>query len=164
MKVIFSKYDKYNIPQEIHLNNYQEFLKITAGAFAAGTIQGLLGMGCGTCIMIVLLSFPIASTSASATSGYQVLFTGSASLLEYYINGEVKLFESLWMLGVCLVIGGIATIFLYRIVEKLNQLYVNRFLYSIITVLCLMSIGLVAPTVMHILNKEGWDGLISIDF
>jgi uncharacterized membrane protein YfcA len=62
-------------------------LKISAGAFAAGAIQGLLGMGCGTCIMMVLLSFPIASTSASATSGYQILFTGAASLLEYYING-----------------------------------------------------------------------------
>lgn len=66
--------------------------------------------------------------------------------------------------AVCLVIGGIGTVFLYMIVEKLNQLYANRFLYSIIAVLCLMSIGLVGPTVIHILNREGWDGLMSIDF
>lgn len=102
IKLVFSKYDYYNIPQEIHLNKYQEFLKITSGAFAAGTIQGLLGMGFGTGIMMVLLSFPIASTSASATSGYQILFTRSATLLEYHINGEVKLFESLWVLCVWL--------------------------------------------------------------
>lgn len=55
-------------------------MKVCAGGFAAGTIQGLLGMGCGTCIMMVLLSFPMVSTSASATSGYQIFFTGAASL------------------------------------------------------------------------------------
>ncbi len=65
--------------------------------------------------MMVLLSFPIASVSASATSGYQILFTGSASLVEYYLNGEVRVFESIWMLGVCCTIGGVTTVLLYRI-------------------------------------------------
>jgi len=55
-------------------------LKVCAGGFAAGAIQGILGMGCGTCIVTMLLSFPIAPTSAIATSGYQILFTGAASL------------------------------------------------------------------------------------
>lgn len=87
MKHIYARYRKYSLPQEINLDRYREFLFVTAGSFAAGTIQGLLGMGCGTFIMVVLLSFPIASTSASATSGYQILFTGTAALLEYYMNG-----------------------------------------------------------------------------
>lgn len=164
MKMMYSRYRKYNIFQEIYLDNHRNFLKISAGAFAAGSIQGLLGMGCGTCIMIVLLTFPIASNSASATSGYQILFTGAASLIEYYINGEVKMFESVWMLCVCLVIGGVTTVILYNIISRLNQAYVNRFILIILTVLCLMSIGLVAPTVINILNREGWSGLSSIDF
>jgi uncharacterized membrane protein YfcA len=103
--------------------------------------------------MMVLLSFPIHSTAASATSGYQILFTGSASLLEYYLNGEVQLFESAWMLSVCLSVGGITTMVLYQILKRLNQVYVNRFLFSIIVVLCLMSIGLSVPTVLNILDK-----------
>ena len=51
-----------------------------AGGFFAGLIQGVLGVGSGTCIMATLLHLSINSTSASATSGYQILFIGLASL------------------------------------------------------------------------------------
>lgn len=92
MKSTYSLYRKFDIDQEIYLDNIKQFFLISSGAFLAGLIQGILGLGCGTCIMMVLLSFPIHSTAASATSGYQILFTGSASLLEYYLNGEVQFF------------------------------------------------------------------------
>lgn len=62
------------------------------GSLLSGFVQGTLGMGGGTFTMMVLLSFHLESTAASATSGYQILFTGLASLSEYYINGEVKMF------------------------------------------------------------------------
>lgn len=57
------------------------------GALAAGFIQSLLGVGCGTCIVMVLLAFSMNTTAASATSAYQILFTGGASLLEFMTNG-----------------------------------------------------------------------------
>ena len=72
--------------------------------------------------------------------------------------------ESLFMLGVCLVIGGIATLILYQVIQRINQVYVNRFLFTIILVLCLMSVGLSVPTVLGILKRDGWSGLTSIDF
>ena len=53
----------------------------------AGGVQGLLGLGSGTCIMAVLLSTPINITSATATSGYQILFIGLAALVEGFIDG-----------------------------------------------------------------------------
>jgi len=83
----FTIYKEYSIIQEIKLDNLNIFSAIVAGGFAAGFIQGVLGMGCGTCIMMVLLTFPIHPTAASATSSYQILFTGLGSLFEYYING-----------------------------------------------------------------------------
>jgi uncharacterized membrane protein YfcA len=43
-----------------------------------GTAQGILGMGSGNCIMIVLYSFSINPRVVSATSGYQILFTGAS--------------------------------------------------------------------------------------
>jgi uncharacterized membrane protein YfcA len=78
---VYARYRRFEIGQDVYLDNRMEFYSVVAGAFAAGMIQGVLGMGCGTCIMMVLLSFPINSTAASATSGYQILFTGTASLM-----------------------------------------------------------------------------------
>ena len=92
MKRTFARFAKHGLEQEISLDRSRDFWRVAMGALTAGLIQGMLGMGCGTCIMMVLLAYPIASTAASATSGYQILFTGSASLLEYYLNGEVQLF------------------------------------------------------------------------
>ena len=92
MGKIYEQYRRLYVPQDIELDDISTFLRVVSGSFLAGLIQGILGMGCGTCIMLVLLSFPLNSTAASATSGYQILFTGSASLIEYYINGEVQLF------------------------------------------------------------------------
>ena len=84
---LFATYWRCNIIQEVELDQSRKFYSVIAGAFVAGLVQGILGMGCGTCIMLVLLSMEMDSTAASATSGYQILFTGSASLLEFYING-----------------------------------------------------------------------------
>lgn len=80
-KKSFAAYRKYNIPQDIFLDQNKEFFTVSVGAFIAGFIQGTLGLGAGTCIMMILMSFGIDTTVASATSGYQILFTGSASLL-----------------------------------------------------------------------------------
>lgn len=73
-------YERLNIEQEIHLNKDKEFKLIVLGGFLAGIVQGILGVGSGSCIMAVLLMTPINTTSASATSGYQILFIGLAAL------------------------------------------------------------------------------------
>ena len=87
----YAPYRKYSIPQDVYLDQPRAFNTVVIGSFAAGFIQGTLGLGAGTCIMMVLLSFSIDPTVASAISGYQILFTGAASLIEFYINGEVKM-------------------------------------------------------------------------
>lgn len=161
---VYARYRRFEMRQEVYLDSRREFYSVVAGAFAAGMIQGVLGMGCGTCIMMVLLSFPISSTAASATSGYQILFTGTASLLEYYANGEVRTFESIWMMSICCVVGGLTTLLLYRLTQRLNPASVSRFLYLIILCLSLMSIVLTVPTAVGIVDREGWAGMMSIDF
>lgn len=78
---MFAAFRKYKIIQDIYLDQKKEFFTVSVGAFFAGFIQGILGLGAGTCIMMVMMSFGIDTTVASATSGYQILFTGSASLV-----------------------------------------------------------------------------------
>jgi hypothetical protein len=84
---VFAIYRVYKIEQEIYLDGKKEFYYMIVGALAAGFVQGVLGVGCGTCIVMALLAFSMNTTAASATSAYQILFTGGASLLEFYLNG-----------------------------------------------------------------------------
>lgn len=70
----------------MELDNDRVFLFMVAGSLFGGCIQSILGVGCGTCIVLVLLMFSVNTSAASATSAYQILFTGGASLLEFYLN------------------------------------------------------------------------------
>jgi uncharacterized membrane protein YfcA len=65
---------------EIKIGETKTFWKLALGGFSAGFIQGTLGMGAGTFLMVVLLGTDINSMSAAATSGYQILFIGSGAL------------------------------------------------------------------------------------
>mgnify|MGYP006869343568 CR=1 FL=1 len=67
--------------QEINLADGKEFRFIMLAGFLAGLAQGVLGVGSGSCMMSFLLTTSINATSASATTGYQVLFIGLAALL-----------------------------------------------------------------------------------
>jgi uncharacterized membrane protein YfcA len=61
------------------------------GGFGAGFVQGTLGVGAGTFLMTVMLSSPIHAQAAAATSGFQILFTGSAALTEQFINNKITI-------------------------------------------------------------------------
>jgi hypothetical protein len=80
------------------------------------------------------------------------------------MNGEVEIVESAWFLGVCCVVGGAATLGLFQLFKRFNQVKVNVFLIVIILFLCLMSIFLTIPTVLKILSVDGWEGLTKIAF
>jgi predicted ABC-type exoprotein transport system permease subunit len=67
-------------------------------------------------------------------------------------------------MGVCFVIGGAGTIFLYSQLKKMNETKVKRFLLMIVICLVLMSIALTGPTIKGIVDKEGWAGMTKISF
>ena len=75
----YKLYRKFGIKFDIDLCKKKVFLMISIGGLMAGLVQGILGVGSGTFIMLVLLSYNIDPRVASATSGYQIFFIGSAS-------------------------------------------------------------------------------------
>lgn len=87
----------------------------------AGLVQGVLGLGAGSCIMAFLLMTPINTTSASATSAYQILFIGSAALVEGFINREVKIIDTVFFLGDCIILGGAVTLAINYFLKTKNQ-------------------------------------------
>jgi uncharacterized membrane protein YfcA len=69
------------------LDGNKEFFCVAAAGLGAGFSQGLLGVGSGNVIITVLLALNVIPAVASPTAGYQILFSGTGSLLEYYIIG-----------------------------------------------------------------------------
>ena len=74
------EYKRAGINQEINLAKARIFWKLVVGGFGAGFVQGTIGVGAGTFLMMILLEMPIDSRSAAATSGFQILFIGSGAL------------------------------------------------------------------------------------
>lgn len=82
----FEEYKSLFIPFNIDLSQGKLFRAIGLGAFSAGMVQGILGVGSGTVIMGVFLALNLNPRVASATSGYQVFFIGAASFVEGFIT------------------------------------------------------------------------------
>lgn len=72
--------------------------------------------------------------------------------------------EVLWFVGVNCLLGGAATFGLMHYLKRFDQLAVSKVLIGIILGLCVMSVVLVVPTTIRILQGEGWDGMTSIKF
>ncbi len=75
--------------------------------------------------MTFLLTTSINTTSASATTGYQVLFIGMAALIEGFINGHVVMVDTVFFMGLCIVLGGAATLMIAKFLQSKNQLKVS---------------------------------------
>ena len=56
-------------------------MAIIFGGLLAGFVQGILGVGSGTVVMLVLLTYNFDARVASATSGFQIFFIGAASFV-----------------------------------------------------------------------------------
>lgn len=116
--------------------------------FLAGTVTGILGVGSGSCMMSFLLSTPINASSASATTGYQVLFIGMAALIEGFINGEVNLIDTGFFIGLCFILGGAVTLGLNNYLEKKDPFKVGKIVTIIAVFLSMVSVIMVIPNVI----------------
>ncbi len=114
----FQQYKKVKFNVEIDLEDRKTFWRLVLGALGAGLVQGTLGVGAGTFLMAVLLASPLHPRVAAATSGYQLLFTGSAALSQQFINDKIALDDALFFFLWTAITGGIVTFGLYRVLKR----------------------------------------------
>ncbi len=155
LKEKFDLYEKLGIAQEIMLNRNREFGFILVAGLLAGLVQGILGLGSGSCMMTFLLSTPINAISASATTGYQVLFIGLSALIEGFINGSVELADTVFFIILCFVLGGAVTLGMVWYLQTKNQVTVSKIVVLIAVSLTLVSVIMVIPDVIKLIINEG---------
>ena len=118
LKRMYKLYKNFGIGFDVDLCKQKTFLMIALGGLSAGFIQGILGVGSGTFIMLVLLSYNIDPRSASATSGYQIFFIGAASFVEAFVTGSISLEDGLLLFLICSVLGGVVTYLFYAFLKR----------------------------------------------
>lgn len=146
------------------LNKDSEFFFILTAGLLSGLVQGILGLGSGSCMMSFLLTKPINATSASATTGYQVLFIGLAALMEGFINGSVDLVDTSFFIVLCFVLGGAVTLLMARFLETRNQVTVSKIVVLIAVSLSLVSVVMVIPDVINLIKNEGISKAMEVKF
>ena len=77
----YKLYRKFGIKFDIDLCKKKVSMAIIFGGLLAGFVQGILGVGSGTVVMLVLLTYNFDARVASATSGFQIFFIGAASFV-----------------------------------------------------------------------------------
>lgn len=79
-------YQKIGYKYSIKLNDKLNFAIIAGGGFVGGLLQGVIGLGSGNMMIAALLHVGIDARVTGATSGYQIVFIGMASLIEALAN------------------------------------------------------------------------------
>jgi uncharacterized membrane protein YfcA len=111
-------YQQIGYKYPIKLNDKMNFAIIASGGFVGGVLQGVIGLGSGNMMIAALLYVGLDARVTGATSGYQIVFIGMASLIEAISNSELSWLDVGWFLGICFLIGGPMTIVMYKLLEK----------------------------------------------
>lgn len=152
-KILTKKYELYarlSIKTNLDFTQRRNFGLICFGGYFAGLAQGILGVGSGTFIMGVFMAINLHPRVAAATSSYQILFVGAAAFIEGFITNSILLQDALFLFLLTAIGGGIFTFVLYYIFKKFQDRKVNRFLVTVMFVLCLMSAVFVVPFLVQI--------------
>ena len=151
-KMINYRRIKYNY--SYRLDELKYFLLIVAASFLGGFNGGAFGLGSSTTMIFTLLFLGIEPIVVTATVGYQILFSNSASLLEAFITNEILLSDAGFFIGLTLIGGGILSYISLRLIKKLNQNKTNQVLMLIVG--CLTGSSVLALIVNIILSYKNF--------
>ena len=65
-------------------------MAVLSTALLGGFVNGMLGSGVGSVMVVGMLFIGVPQAVSSATSGYQIVFTGLASLIQAFANKQLN--------------------------------------------------------------------------
>jgi len=123
---------KIQYQYDYNIDNVKFYAVSCLGGFLGGFNGGVFGVGSSTTIIFTLLFLDIEPVVASATVGFQVVFSGLGSLCEAFATNEIDLSVAGLFIGITLIIGGIFSYIANRLVAKLNVNKVNQILMIVV--------------------------------
>lgn len=66
-------------------------MAVLSTALLGGFVNGMLGSGVGSVMVVGMLFIGVPQAVSSATSGYQIVFTGLASLIQAFANRQLNI-------------------------------------------------------------------------
>ena len=92
---------------EVPLDQMNKYMLVCLGGFIGGFNGGAFGIGASTTMIFSLLYLDIAPSVVSATVGFQITFTGLASLFQAFATNEITIEVTGLFLLETLLFGGI---------------------------------------------------------
>jgi uncharacterized membrane protein YfcA len=130
-----------------------------ASAYLGGFVNGLLGSGVGSVIVMGLLYGGVPAKVASATSGYQIVFTGAASLIQAFANQELDV-DQFGFLFVISLAGSLAgSVLIYFIMQRYQ---LKRLQIIVLFVLNLLEAIGVFPNAVFDVKYYGWPFMTAV--
>ena len=150
---------KYDYP----LDNLKFFALICLGSFWGGFNGGVFALGNTTTIIFIMVYLEIEPMVVSATCGFQVVFSGAASLCEALIKGDITIGVAGFFFLLTFIGGGGLSFITNYFIAKLDRKKINKILLIVIGSLTAVStLSMVINIVISYLNF-GSHYMISID-
>jgi hypothetical protein len=145
---------------DVKLNKVQNYMILVCGGFIGGLLQGIIGVGSGNMMVWAMLVIGIDPKVTTATSGYQIVFVGAASLIEAIANQLITWTEAGWLFGICFIIGGSLTVIFYTLTE--GRPTIQRTILLIVTLLCVISVVGTIPSIVLTQKYYGWQYMLTV--
>ena len=86
VKRLLDKYKRIGYNYDIQLDNVKYYILVCLGAFAGGFNGGAFALANNLTIIFALMALEVEPMVASATCGFQIVFSGAASLIQGIIR------------------------------------------------------------------------------
>lgn len=111
----FLFYQKIQYKYPVDLSVPKNYILLSLGGLLGGFSSGLLGLGCGHIMILFMGIIGVQPKVASATSGYQILFIGSASLIQAVVQQSLTWVPLLFFSLLAFIGSFVLSIFAYKI-------------------------------------------------
>ena len=158
MRKRFIFYQKVQYKYSVDLSVPKNYILLSLGGLLAGFSSGLIGLGCGHIMILFMGLIGVQGKVASATSGYQILFIGSASLIQALVQHSLTWVPLVFFSLLAFIGSFVLSILAYKLCETLP----NKGQGIIIIILIVLSVINIIGVIPNMILTSKYYGFSSL--